>query len=530
MPKSHAESDIDNEEEVDAEEARQHRKAAKRASAVGVDVAATEAKKLKKEAKRVDGEVAVTKVVDTDASIQAEWAAERKRRKAAKRTATRADSNVHKSTGSFGIEEASSKGPKHTSESEDGVRTGAQDADAKVQAEWDAAKRARRAAKRAADRGFSNAYDGTVAVDIEKAPPKQESNTAECEADAAEIEAINEGKRKSKGNKKLEIFVAGLPFSSRIEDVRNYFEDCGEIAAFRMPANSEGKHKGMAFIKFRDDEACCKALHLNAKDYGGRKIIVNRAGDSNAQKDMASAQVDKGSGKSRKAFELFVGGLPFATTEAILKKDFAECGEIVALRMVKNEEGQCKGVAFIEYMDKASCDSALKFDGTDYGGRTLKVRMTGDTAGKDGQGKGEGTDKETQHSQPKGKGKGKRARGNKQFQVFVGGLPFATEEEVLRSDFGECGEVVSLTMPLNDEGGSKGIAFIEYSDKGSCDKALGFNETDYGGRTIYVRLSEHAGGSRPNTEDQKPEAAKAQEVKAANASVPKKFEYDSDDD
>merc|ERR1719238_1475332 len=45
--------------------------------------------------------------------------------------------------------------------------------------------------------------------------------------------------------------------------------------------------------------------------------------------------------------------------------------------------------------------------------------------------------------------------------------------------------MVSLRMPLNDQGSCKGIAFIKYTTKEGMDKAIAFNETDYGGRTIY---------------------------------------------
>merc|ERR1711972_923049 len=89
----------------------------------------------------------------------------------------------------------------------------------------------------------------------------------------------------------------------------------------------------------------------------------------------------------------------------------------------------------------------------------------------------------------KGKGKGKGKKGNKEFEIFVGGLPFSTTEDVLRKDFTECGEIVNLRMPLNDEGNARGIAFIEYKDKESVEKALKFHETDYGGRSLSVRMS-----------------------------------------
>merc|ERR1712028_162830 len=85
-----------------------------------------------------------------------------------------------------------------------------------------------------------------------------------------------------------------------------------------------------------------------------------------------------------------------------------------------------------------------------------------------------------------GKGKdGKGKDGKDENTVFVRGLPFAATEESLTKDFSECGELVSLRTPLNDEGTCKGFAFIKYTAKEGMDKALAFNETDYGGRTIY---------------------------------------------
>merc|ERR1712232_152322 len=134
------------------------------------------------------------------------------------------------------------------------------------------------------------------------------------------------------------------------------------------------------------------------------------------------------------------------------KKDFAECGELVSLRMPLNDEGSCRGIAFIKYTNKEGMDKAMEFNETDYGGRTIYVS---DAANK-----------------PDGKGKGKDGKGKDK------------GKEMLKKDFAECGELVSLRMPLNDEGNPRGIAFIKYTDKEGMDKAMKFNETDYGGRTI----------------------------------------------
>merc|ERR1711957_305744 len=72
-----------------------------------------------------------------------------------------------------------------------------------------------------------------------------------------------------------------------------------------------------------------------------------------------------------------------------------------------------------------------------------------------------------------GKGKDGKGKGNKEFELFIGGLPFAATEEQLKKDFAECGEIVNLRMPLNEEGNSRGIAFMELKDQEGGDKGKG---------------------------------------------------------
>merc|ERR1712050_619409 len=189
-----------------------------------------------------------------------------------------------------------------------------------------------------------------------------------------------------------------------------------------------------------------------------------------------------------------VRGLPFATTEEALKKDFAECGELVRCKMLLNDQGACRGVAFIEYKTQEAVKKACEFHETDYGGRTIYVSPANEERpkGKDGKDKGKGKDGKD------GKGGGK---GNNELTVCVRGLPFATTEEALKKDFAECGELVRCKMLLNDEGTCKGTAFIEYATKEGLEAACKFNETDYGGRTIYVSPAGEGGGKGKDGKD-----------------------------
>merc|ERR1711972_925517 len=98
-------------------------------------------------------------------------------------------------------------------------------------------------------------------------------------------------------------------------------------------------------------------------------------------------------------------------TEEALKKDFAECGEIERLSLPLNEEGKPKGISFIKYKAQEGVDAALKFDNTDYGGRTIFVSKAGE-GGKGKDGKGKGKDGKGKDGKGKdGKGKGKKGKG-----------------------------------------------------------------------------------------------------------------------
>ncbi|CAE8597512.1 unnamed protein product, partial [Polarella glacialis] len=154
---------------------------------------------------------------------------------------------------------------------------------------------------------------------------------------------------------------------------------------------------------------------------------------------------------------VFVGGLPWSTSEEQIKKDFEECGEVTRFALPKNEEGKPKGIAFITYADREGVDKALKFNGDDYGGRTLKVNLASD---KSSIGGGKGKD-------GKGKAVGQGTGGvrNDALTIKVIGLSWDLSQETVEKDFAECGEFARCSMPKNEEGKPRGIAFIQFNDE-----------------------------------------------------------------
>merc|ERR1711865_7190 len=85
-------------------------------------------------------------------------------------------------------------------------------------------------------------------------------------------------------------------------------------------------------------------------------------------------------------------------------------------------------------------------------------------------------------------------------------------------------------------GQCRGIAFIKYASQEACDKAKGFNGTDYGGRIIYVDMAGDGppkGDGKGKDKGRKGKAPSDSFAKSTGAMVEstgKKQAFDSDDD
>ncbi|MFZ2303898.1 MAG: RNA-binding protein [Minisyncoccia bacterium] len=75
------------------------------------------------------------------------------------------------------------------------------------------------------------------------------------------------------------------------------------------------------------------------------------------------------------AKKLYVGGIPYSTTEDDLKAVFAEIGEVTSSAIIIDKmTGRSKGFGFIEMAKDADADKAIaEMNGKDFQGRTLTV-------------------------------------------------------------------------------------------------------------------------------------------------------------
>jgi len=72
--------------------------------------------------------------------------------------------------------------------------------------------------------------------------------------------------------------------------------------------------------------------------------------------------------------KIYVGNLPFSTTDQDLRELFARHGEVNSASVVMDREsGRSRGFGFVE-MDSANADNAIAtLNGREIGGRSLRV-------------------------------------------------------------------------------------------------------------------------------------------------------------
>jgi len=88
------------------------------------------------------------------------------------------------------------------------------------------------------------------------------------------------------------------------------------------------------------------------------------------------------------AQKLFVGGLPFSTSNEQLRDLFAEVGEVASATVVTDRDtGRSRGFGFVEMSTNEGAEEAIsRFNGRDYEGRRLQVEKAKSTAGGGGGG------------------------------------------------------------------------------------------------------------------------------------------------
>lgn len=86
-------------------------------------------------------------------------------------------------------------------------------------------------------------------------------------------------------------------------------------------------------------------------------------------------KVRKNFARNKMEKKLYIGGLPYSTTEDELKDAFAAAGSVASATIITDKmSGRSRGFGFVEMATPEEAQKAIEmFDGKDFEGRTLTV-------------------------------------------------------------------------------------------------------------------------------------------------------------
>lgn len=165
-----------------------------------------------------------------------------------------------------------------------------------------------------------------------------------------------------------------------------------------------------------------------------------------APKRKASAQKEDEKGE----FEVYVGGLAWAMAEADIEALFAPCGEVLAVRLLRKEDGKSKGIAFVKFSTESARTKALELNESEQYGRPIKVEKSN--------GKAENPNK--------GFNNGGQAANKGSFTndkpipdviesctIFVGNMSYNSSPDSIKEFFADCGEIKDARIASDKETG-----------------------------------------------------------------------------
>ncbi len=99
------------------------------------------------------------------------------------------------------------------------------------------------------------------------------------------------------------------------------------------------------------------------------RLSAARRGDGNGD------ETDTASEATGEGIELYVGNLPYKTTERELAAMFGKFGKVLSVRLIKNKaNGKSRGYGFVEMDGQGAADKAVSaMSGADVKGRKLVV-------------------------------------------------------------------------------------------------------------------------------------------------------------
>ncbi|RHY27465.1 hypothetical protein DYB32_006754 [Aphanomyces invadans] len=173
---------------------------------------------------------------------------------------------------------------------------------------------------------------------------------------------------------------------------------------------------------------------------------------------------------------IWIGGLPFKTSDADIHERFGSFGSISNVRFTERYDGKPTGMCYVTYSAPEAAEAAAaSMNKATFGSRYVHVKLHFD----------QGTIKPSR----KADDQVKTIRQDQVNRVYFGNIPFTTTETELAETFASCGDLKDVLIYRDKNQRSRGHGYVQFKDAGSAAAAVrDLHGTIVGGREMSVEV------------------------------------------
>jgi len=176
------------------------------------------------------------------------------------------------------------------------------------------------------------------------------------------------------------LYCRNLPQNQTEEEVLSVFQQYGTIRESRFQRNKDtGKFSGAVFVEYVHPSAAKLAhIQLNQKMWGDRTVHIDFA------KERVQSTGEKP--QAQPSNSIYICNLPPETDKTLLMDLFSRFGTILDARPLKTNQGNDKGIAFVDFMLQVSAAAAIDaLDNTLQHGRMIRVSFAANPSKRKGE-------------------------------------------------------------------------------------------------------------------------------------------------
>lgn len=267
------------------------------------------------------------------------------------------------------------------------------------------------------------------------------------------------------------IFVKNLARAIDNKSLYDTFSMFGNILSCKVCVNGKRESLGYGFVHYESEEAAVSAIaRVDGKVIAGQKVCVQPF----------KSKKDRG-GVVSNFTNVFIKNIPPDVNQQTIQEMFAKAGQITSIMIATETDGKSKGFGFVNFETIEQANASVDMlNGHEFGDKKLYVARA--------------QKKEEREKELRERFEQLKVERQKKYEgvnLYVKNLSDATDENILRTEFKQFGDITSAKIMADSAGKSKGFGFVCFATPEEATKAATvMNGRMLDSKPLYVALAQ----------------------------------------